>query len=177
MLFIILFLAAAFHVFSTQYFKFIPPLIRPWRNISKQNLCVDVIQEMRNGKWRPRRDLQPEEEQHRREQDIRIRKLRGLPIKLHREDMGCGNKFAMDAPAFGPKLPTSCDPKSTAPCCNQEIAWYGYGEKNCSCDGCTDFRNTVTAELNEFVPSSGCEFNNFTSEEACKLLYERVTSL
>lgn len=91
--------------------------------------------------------------------------------------MRCKNEFAIDEPAFGPKLPALCDPKSPAPCCNQEIAWCGYGEKNCSGDRCTDLRNTVTVESNEFVPSSGCEFNNFTSEEACKLLSERVTSL
>ena len=101
---IILFLATAFYVFSCQHFEFTPPLIRPWRNIYKQNLCVDVTQEMRNGKWRPRRDLQPEDEQHRREHDIRIRKLRGLPIKLYRADMRCGKKFALNAPAFGPKF-------------------------------------------------------------------------
>ena len=178
MLVIILCMAVVFHdMFLYQLFESTVSLVRPRRNIFKQNLCVDVMQEMRNGKWRPRPDLQPEEELHRREQDIRIRNLRGLPIKLHRQDMRCGNKFAIEAPAFGPSIPALCDPNSTAPCCNHEIAWCGSGEKNCSCDRCRDFRNTVTAELSEFVPSSGCEFNNFTSEEACKLLSERVTSL
>ena len=176
-LFTILFFSVIFHVFSRQQFEFTDTLTRPWRNIYKQNLCVDVTQEMRNGKWRPRRDLQPEDELHRREQDIRIRKLRGLPIKLYREDMRCGNMFAIEAPAFGPTIPALCDPNSTAPCCNQEIGRCGTGKENCLCHKCTDYRNTVTAELNEFAPSSGCQFKNFTSVQACKLLSDRLSSL
>lgn len=35
----------------------------------------------------------------------------------------------------------------------------------------------MTAELNEFVTSSGCEFTNFTSKQACQLLSERVSSV
>ena len=91
--------------------------------------------------------------------------------------MQCGNKFAINAPAFGPKIPALCDPNSAAPCCNQEIAWCGSGEKNCSCKRCTDFRKKVTAELSEFVPTSGCKFKNFTTEQACQLLSERLSSL
>lgn len=132
---------------------------------------------MRSGRWRERRDLKPEDEFYRREQDIRIKLLRGLPMKLHREDNRCGNKFPLDATAFGLNIPSLCDASSPNPCCNHDLARCGSGNKDCQCERCTDFRNIVSAELNEFVPSSGCEFKNFTSGQACQLLSERVSSV
>lgn len=177
-LFIIFLFMIALHVFSHQRFEFTGSLLlaKSWRSVYKQNLCLHVTKEMRNGKWRLRRDLKPEDDLHRREQDVRIRKLRGLPTKLHREDTRCGNLFVIDAPGFGPSIPALCDPRSVAPCCNQKFGQCGSGKEYCLCNRCKDFRNTVMAELNEFVSTSGCEFKNFTSKQACELLSERVSS-
>lgn len=177
-LFATLLIVAVLHVFSQHQFEFTVSVIRLWSNtVYKHKRCTDVTQQMRNGKWRSRHDLRPEDEFHRREQDLRIRKLRGLPISLHREDMRCGNMYPLDAPDFGAAIPSLCDPLSTAPCCNHELARCGAGQENCACERCTDFRNTVAAELNEFVTSFGCEFKNFTSSQACQLLSERVSSV
>ena len=98
-------------------------------------------------------------------------------MKLHRDDMRCGNMFAIDAFGFDPPIPALCDARSVAPCCNHVLGRCGSGQENCLCNKCTDFRNTVDAELNEFVASSGCEFKNFTSKQACQLLSERVSSV
>lgn len=169
--------AALFYTFSPQQFELTISLARFFRNNYKQNRCVDIMREMRNGKWRPRRDLQSGDEQHRREQDIRIRKLRGLPTILHRDDMRCGNMFVLDSSAFGRNIPALCDPRSRAPCCNHEFGLCGSGHESCLCHRCVDFTKIVAAELNEFVPSSGCKFQNFTSKQACQLLSKRVSSL
>ena len=74
--------------------------------------------------------------------------------------MRCGNKYVTGAPAFRSNILALCDPNSTAPRLTRKL----HGEKNCSSNICTDFRDTVTAELNEFVPSSGRESNNFTRD-------------
>ena len=178
LLFLLLVLVAAmFYVFSPQQFELTTSLARFFRNNYKRNRCVNILREMRNAKWRPRHDLQSGDKQRRRELDIRIRKLRGLPTILHRDDMRCGNMFVLDSSAFGANIPAFCDPRSRAPCCNHKIGLCGSGEESCLCDRCVDFRNIVAAELNEFVPSSGCGFQNFTSKQACQLLSERVSSL
>lgn len=177
-LFTTLLIICTLHVFSQWPFKFTVSEIKAWSNtVYKRNHCTGVIQQMRSGKWRPRHDLRPEDELHRREQDLRVRKLRGLPIRLHRDDMRCGNMYPLDAPDFGAIIPSLCDPLSMAPCCNHQLAACGAGQENCTCERCTDFRNTVSAELHQFVTSSGCEFKNFTSEQACQLLSERVSSI
>ena len=179
-LFILLLFTILFYAFSRQHVVLTNSLTRRSRNIYNfynSNCCVDIMQEMRSGKWKPRRDIQSEDKIHRTEQDIRIRKLRGLPVKLHREDGRCGNMFVIGAPDFGPSVPSLCDRYSTTPCCNHELGRCGSGDENCLCDRCTDFRKTVDAEMSEFVASSGCEFQNFTSKQACQLLSERVSSL
>ena len=142
---------------------------------SAQNHCADVIKEMQNGKWQLRRDLRPEDFQHRMDEDIRMIRLLGLPITLQRDDLRCGNIFPLDAKDFGLNISALCDPHSRAPCCNHKSGWCGSGQENCSCNSCTDYRNTVAAELYEFVSSSGCQFKNFTSKQACQLLSERVS--
>lgn len=177
-IFATLLLVVTFHVFSQHQFEFTDSVARLWISaIYRHTRCNDVIRQMRNGKWQPRRDLRPGDELHRREQDIRIRKLRGLPITLHREDMQCGNMFPIDVPDFGAVIPSLCDPFSSSPCCNHMSGTCGSDVWHCACDRCTDFRNTVVAELNEFVPSSGCQFKNFTSKQTCQLLSKRVSSV
>ena len=177
-IFATLLIAVTFHVFSKHQFEFTDSAARLWiKAVYKHTRCTDVIRQMRNGKWRLRHDLRPGDELYRRKQDIRIRKLRGLPRTLHREDMHCGNMFPMNTPDFGAAIPSLCDPLSLAPCCNHVSATCGSAKENCACDRCTDFRNTIDAELNEFVTFSGCHFKNFTSKQACQLLSVRVSSI
>ena len=177
-LFVALLVIVTLRVFSQHRFEFTVSVIRLWNNtVYKHERCTDAIKQMRDGKWRPRHDLRPEDEFHRREQDLRIRKLRGLPLTLHRDDMRCGNMYPLNAPDFGAAVPSLCDRLSSAPCCNHVLARCGAGKENCSCESCTDYRNTVAAELNEFVTSSGCEFKNFTSKQACQLFSEKVSSV
>ena len=137
--------------FSTRVFKpnrrnsqiYLPRLLR---DTHTENRCADVIKEMRSGKWRLRRDLLPEDVQRRVDEDIRMRKLRGLPIMLYRDDMRCGNMLPFKFPTrSGTKLSALCDPHSRAPCCNHKSGWCGSGQENCSCNNCTDYRNTVAA--------------------------------
>ena len=132
--------------------------------------CIDVLKEMRYGKWRKLPDLQPSDVLKRKEEDMRIRRLRGDPIVMHRDDLRCGPTFPFNS------QPSLCDATSSAPCCNDK-GWCASGKENCSCDGCVDFSKIVSAELHEYVPSSRCRFKNFTSKEACDFLSRRVSSL
>ena len=165
------------HVFLSEQSRLKKILRRRLRDPHTEGRCADVTKEMRSGKWRLRRDILPRDFQHRMDEDIRMRELLGLPITLHRDDLRCGNMFPLDSHDFRFKVSALCDPHSSAPCCNHKSGWCGSGQENCSCNNCTDYRNTVAAELNEFVSSSGCQFKNFTSKQACQLLSERVSSL
>ena len=173
-LFLLVVLALVHVVFLSGQLEFKISLLR---DTHTESPCTDVIKEMENGKWRLRRDLLPEDFQHRIDEDIRIKTLRELPIPLHKDDLRCGNIFPLDSQDFGPNISALCDPHSRAPCCNHKFGWCGSGQENCSCNSCTDYRNTVAAELYEFISSSGCLFKNFTSQQACHLLSERVSSL
>ena len=175
-LFFILLILVVLQTFSQTRFELTDLLVKRLSTYNHKR-CVDVTRQMRNGMWRKRSDLQPTDVLHRREQDLRIRKLRGLPENLHREDRKCGKKFPLKAPNFGLPVPSLCDPEGTDPCCNHDLTKCGSAKEDCQCTSCTDFRNIVSAELHEFVPSSGCEFQNFSSAETCQLLSKRVSSL
>ena len=159
-----------------------PTLMRIWRRseqgATETERCTDVLKQMRYGKWQKRQDLKPSDVLRRKEEDIRIRMLRGLPIVLHRDDLRCGSKFPLNSThsGFNFDLPSLCDPTSSAPCCS-DAGWCASGKGQCSCNGCIDFSQIVSAELHEYVPSAKCRFENFTSKEACDLLSRRLSSL
>jgi hypothetical protein len=69
-----------------------------------------------------------------------------------------------------------CDRDSDRHCCNA-TNWCSNGANNCACPDCTDFRKIISAELNEWIPNQNCQIRNYTSEKACSLVNDRLSSL
>ena len=149
----------------------------PLRHFEKRR-CRNVLLQMRQGSWRKRSDISERDNIQRNEQDSMIREARGLPRKLHRTDNHCGTKFPLSAPGFGYTVPSLCNATGSSPCCSEALGLCGASQQHCSCGkDCTDFRKILSAEQCDWVPSSGCHMRNFTSETACKLMSERISSL
>lgn len=148
-------------------------------NNNQSSICHNVLNLMRNAKWIKRRDLTPVDEIQQSITEVQIRKKRGIPIMLHRSDLRCGGKpFLLHSPHFGYQLPAPCDVKGSAPCCNHVTKWCGVDRDHCNCYRCTDFRKEISAELFDWIPTlNGCKFTNFTSDEACSLMSNRISSL
>ena len=147
-------------------------------NNNQSRMCHNVLKLMRNASWIKRINVTATDEIQQSNMEIQIRKKRGLPVILHRTDSRCGGKpFLLKTPNFDYQIPALCDVDSTAPCCNHRTKWCGTGPKNCNCDRCTDYRKEISAELFDWVPFNGCTFTNFTSEEACSLMSDRISSL
>ena len=140
------------------------------KNVSKCRR--NVLYQMTQGIWRKRASVTLIEEINREQMDIHIRKERRLPIVLHRSDMRCGTNFKLAG-----NIASQCDENSSAPCCNNDKGRCGSGTEFCSCKNCIDFRKQISAELFEYIPSSGCMFKNFTSKETCDFLNNRISNL
>ena len=148
-------------------------------NINRSSKCHDVLNLMSNAKWIKRRNLTPVDEVQQSFTEVKIRKKRGIPIMLHRSDLRCGGKpFFLHSPDFGYPLPALCDVNGSAPCCNQVTKWCGIDSNHCNCNRCTDFRKEISAELFDWILTfNGCKFTNFTSEEACSIISDRISRL
>ncbi|KAK3726195.1 hypothetical protein QZH41_003183 [Actinostola sp. cb2023] len=138
--------------------------------------CHNILHAMVNGRWQKKPKLTQEDMKARISQDIMLQKHLGHPDKLNRSDFRCGTKHSIPAPAFGPNIPSMCNRDSADRyCCNAE-GWCSHGSSNCSCSECTDFRKMVSAELQEWMPLN-CQIRNYSSEEACAMVSDRLTSL
>ena len=148
-------------------------------NSNRSNKCHNAPNLMRNAKWIKRGNLTSVNEIQQSLIEVQIRKKRGIPTVLHRNDLRCGGKpFFLHSPQFGYQLPALCDVKGSAPCCNHVTKWCGIDRGHCNCDRCTDFRKEISAELFDWIPMlNGCQFTNFTSEEACSLMSDKISRL
>ena len=148
-------------------------------NSNRSSKCHDVLKLMRNAKWMKRRNLTPVDEIQQSHTEVEIRKKRGIPIMLHRSDLRCGGKpFFLHSPDFGYPLPALCGVNGSTPCCNHATKRCGIDRNHCNCNRCTDFRKEISAELFDWIPTfNDCKFTNFTSEEACSLMSERISRL
>jgi len=149
------------------------------KNINRSSVCHNVLGLMRNAKWVKRTNLTKVEEIQQSLLEVQIRKKRGIPIILQRSDLRCGGKpFFLHSPDFGYQLPALCDADGSASCCNHVTKWCGNGLDHCNCERCTDFRKEISAELFDWIPMlNGCHFTNFTSDEACSLMSDRISRL
>lgn len=148
-------------------------------NSNRSSKCHNVLNLMRNAKWIKRRNLTSVDEIQQSLTEVQIRKKRGIPIILHRSDLRCGGApFFLHSPRFGYQLPALCDINGSAPCCNHVTRSCGIDRDHCNCDQCTDFRKEISAELFDWIPIlNGCKFTNFSSEEACRLMSDRISRL
>ena len=148
-------------------------------NTNRSSKCHDVLHLIRNSKWIKRQNLTPVDQIQQSLTEVQMRKKRGIPTILHRSDLRCGGEpFLLHSPYFGYKLPALCDVTGSAPCCNHVTKWCGIDRDHCNCEHCTDFRKEISAELFDWVPTlNGCKFTNFTSEEACSLMSDRISGL
>lgn len=148
-------------------------------NGNRSSKCHDVLNLMRNATWIKRSNLTLVDETQQSLTEVGIRKKRGIPIILHRSDLRCGGKpFLLYSTDFGYPLPALCGVNGSAPCCNHATKWCGIDRSHCNCDRCTDFREEISAELFDWIPTfNGCKFTNFTSEEACSLMSDRISRL
>ncbi|KAJ7386331.1 hypothetical protein OS493_010745 [Desmophyllum pertusum] len=132
-------------------------------NLNRSSVCYNVLTQMRNARWIKRANITPIDELQQRNTEIQIRKKRGMPIRLHRDDSRCGgDPFFLASPNFGFPLPALCDVNGSAPCCNHVTQRCGALREYCNCARCTDFRKTIPAELFDWIPfHGGCTFTNF----------------
>ena len=148
------------------------------RNSNQSSICHNVLNLMRNAKWIKRRNVTAVDDIQQSHAEIRIRKKRGMPVILHRSDLRCGGEpFFLTSPHFDYHLPALCDVNGSAPCCNHVTKWCGVERDHCNCDRCTDFRKEIAAELFDWTPLNGCAFTNFTTEQACNLMSDRISRL
>lgn len=146
------------------------------KNSNQSRTCHNVLHLMRNAKWIKRRNVTPVDEIRQSLAEIQIREKRGMPVLLHRSDLRCGGApFFLTSPNFDYQLPALCDVNGSAPCCNHVTKWCGVESSHCNCDRCTDFRKEVSAELFEWTPLNGCTFTNFTSQEACSVMSDKIS--
>ena len=135
---------------------------------------------MRNGQWIKRRDIPSADEIRQANQEIEIRKkrIRRLPMVLHRNDLRCGGRpFSHTSSRFDYQLAAICDVTGLAPCCNHKMKLCGVGPNFCTYHHCTDFRQEISAEMYDWMPLSGCAFTKFSSEKACSLMSKKIFGL
>ncbi|XP_078353965.1 uncharacterized protein LOC144638633 isoform X1 [Oculina patagonica] len=145
------------------------------QNSNQSRTCHNVLHLMRNAQWIKRGNVTPVDKIRQSLAEIQIREKRGMPIILHRSDLRCGGApFFLTSPNFDYHLPALCDVNGSAPCCNHVTKMCGI---DCNCDRCTDFRKEISAELFDWTPLNGCTFTNFTSQEACGVMSDKISRL
>lgn len=144
-------------------------------SVPKLPLCHNILEEVQNATWKKKFQFTKKIIEERDAKDVILRKHRGQPSNLTRADLRCGTKYPIHAPEFGPDIPAMCSRESDKHCCNAE-GRCSNGQNNCTCPQCTDFRKVLNAELYDWVPSN-CRIRNYTSEEACTMVNDRLTRL
>ncbi|XP_048589518.1 uncharacterized protein LOC5512531 [Nematostella vectensis] len=124
----------------------------------RPNYCKDILECLCHGKWKKKSWVTLQHDEDRVKKDMALREFRGAPVKLSRDDGRCGPENVIKtSPVFGPAIPAG-----------RQIVLVNH----------VLISAVISAELFNWVPrNEACVLKNYTSEEACRVVSERLDSL